>query len=42
MSAGGFVWPALPRMGRITSDVINGMSVTDFTMVGHIAILQVG
>ena len=31
------VWPALPRVGRITLDVVRGMSVTDFTTVGHIA-----
>ena len=27
------VWPALPRVVRVTSDVVRGMSVT----VGHIA-----
>ena len=36
---GRFLRPAPPPVGRITSDVIIGMSVTDFTTVGHIAIL---
>ena len=31
------VWPALPRMGRITSDVVTCMSVMQFIRVGHIA-----
>ena len=25
----------IPPFGRVTSDVITGMSVTDFTTVGH-------
>ena len=29
----------IPPFGRITSDVITSMSVTDFTTVGHIATL---
>ena len=29
--------PDISQIGRVTSDVINGMSVTDFTTVGHIA-----
>ena len=28
------LWPALPRMGRKTSDVITGMSVTQFIGMG--------
>ena len=31
------LWPDLPRVGRITSDLVTGTSVTDFTTVGHIA-----
>ena len=31
------VWPDIIQFGRITSDVITGMSVTDFTTVGHVA-----
>jgi len=34
------LWPDIIQFGRITSDVITGMSVTDFTTVGHIAILN--
>ena len=26
-----FLWPAFPRVGRVTSDLVRGMSVTDFT-----------
>ena len=33
------LWPDIPPFGRITSDVIIGLSVTNFTTVGHIAIL---
>ena len=31
------LWPDIIRVGRITSDVIRGMSVTQFIGVGHIA-----
>ena len=31
------LWPDIIQFGRITSDVITGMSVTDFTTVGHMA-----
>ena len=30
-------YPHIIQFGRITSDVITGMSVTDFTTVNHIA-----
>ena len=35
------LWPDISRMGRITSDVIRGMSVTQFIGVGHIAISHI-
>ena len=31
------LWPDIIQFGRITSDVVRGMSVTNFTTVGHIA-----
>ena len=31
---------ALPRLGRVTSDVITGMSITQSVGVGHIAKLM--
>ena len=31
------LWPDIIQFGRVTSDVIIGMSVTDFTTAGHIA-----
>ena len=31
------LWPDIIQFGRITSDVITGMSVTQFLAVGHIA-----
>ena len=34
------LWPDITRFGRITSDVITVMSVTDFTTVGHIPIIN--
>ena len=34
------LWPDIIQFGRVTSDVITGMSVTDFTTVGHIATLN--
>ena len=30
-------WPDFSQFGRVTSDLVTGMSVTQFTMVGHIA-----
>ena len=30
------LWPDIIQFGRITSDVVRGMSVTDSTTVGHI------
>ena len=35
-----FFIPNIIQFGRITSDVITGMSGTDFTTVGHIAIVK--
>ena len=35
------LWPDIIQFGRITSDATTGMSVTDFTMVGHIATVEV-
>ena len=31
------LWPDIIQFGRITLDVIRGMSVTQFIVVGHIA-----
>ena len=36
------LWPALPRVDCVTSDVVRGMSVSDFTTVGHIGSLKFG
>ena len=29
------LWPAFPRVGRVTSDVVRGLSVMQFLAVGH-------
>ena len=34
------LWPDISRVGRVTSDVVMGMSVTQFLAVGQIDINQ--
>ena len=36
------LWPDIPPLGRIISNVITGMSVTQFLAVGHIPRVNVG
>ena len=36
------LWPALHRVGRLTSDIVTGMSATQFTRVGRIARITLG
>ena len=38
VTCGLLLWPDIIRFGHVISDLVRGMSVTDFTTVGHKAL----